>query len=603
MADDPWAIFNPRAAEEEPVAAPPAEDPWAAFNPTPAPVEAAPPPRPFGMSEKEYQETIGSPEARFLTGAAKPFVGAAQLGAYGGARAAEALGFPETGKTLRGAAGVTDSMAEQFANWARESRGAAGLPPEAETLAPSTWDVPGALGEIASPVNLLAGGAAGRLVGGLGQAGTLGRAVAGAGYGLAYGATTPVTSAETEGGQKTFGEAKGEQLKSGAIGGAFAGPFIGLAGDIIGPRLAPAVRELVNRGIRLSPGQTTQGWFNRAEQGLESVPVTGAMVSEARHVPYGDFVRAAHDEALSHIGQTLPRDVRPGYEAFRHTHRAISNFYDTLHARMPTTATPQLTTDLNTVMQNSRQFLNRDSQQELHDFIRGNITERFADSGGTLSGSQMQAALAELRAVARTYTDSGRPQEKLMGRYMRDAVNAVSRLARSQHPVEAEALRGADIAYSHSKILEIAHGKNAAQAFEGQFTPAQLGQAMGQVASKHQRASGRAFYQDLVGAGKQVIPNTLPNSGTAERRLLHELLLGVGGGHALGALPHVLGGMGVTAAAYNRPAQQFIRAALTSAPGTRGPLGDFIRQHGPQASVPAVVNALMQSSQSSAEAQ
>lgn len=594
MADDPWAEFRIPAKPQQADS-----DPWAEFRIPEASTE--------GGAEKD---PMGGYAARFGVAAAQPAIGLGQLWARGGAKAFDNI-LGEGNMLSRGgrkiASQIMDPMAEKFADWARQGRAAAGLPEQSELLSPSTWDIPATTGDILSPVNIAGGrvaAAGARALGGrhLAEAGLGSRLTHGAGYGAAYGATKPVTSAETEGGQKTYGEAKLDQLLEGAIGGAIAGPIVGAAGDVIGPRLSDAVRYLTERGVRMSPGQMSQGWFNRVEQGMESIPAAGMMVSEARHTGYPDFVRAAHNETLQNLrpvgggpGQRLPDNVTPGYEAMDHTRRAISDFYDNTHATMTTRATPQMAADFHGIFQNATSDLDRPALQRLQDIVRTNITEKFADRNGVLMGDELQAALAKIKQIARDHLDSKDPEKRAIGRHLVDIRRAVDALRRSQNPAEAEALRGADRAYAMSKILEKAHGANAGQAFEGQFTPAQLGQAMGAETSKYAKSTGRGLFQDLVGAGKQVLPNTLPNSGTAERRLIHELVLGLGGGAALGHAAHMGAGMAGTAALYSQPMQRLVRALMTGAHDTRRPIGDLVREYGPNVAVPLIANALMQS--------
>lgn len=597
MTDDPWAEFRlPAPASSAPVE----EDPWAEFRLSKT--------NDVGAAEAD---PMGGYAARFGVGAAQPVVGLGQLWARGGAKAFDNI-LGEGNMLSRGgrkiATQIMDPMAEKFADWARQGRAAAGLPEQSELLSPSTWDVPATLGDILSPVNLAGGrAAAGGLraigAGRLAEAGIGSRLTHGAGYGAAYGATKPVTSAETEGGQKTYGEAKTDQLLEGAIGGAIAGPLVGAAGDVIGPHLSDAVRYLLDRGVRLSPGQTSQGWFNRIEQGMESIPGAGIKVAEARHTGYPDFVRAAHDETLQNLrpvgggpGQRLPDDVTPGYDAMRHTRRTISDFYDNVHATMTTRATPQMTADFHRIFQEATSDLDRPGIQKLQDIVNKNITQKFADRNGVLTGAELQAALAKIKQKTSDYLE-GTSEEKAIARHLISIRRAVDNLRRSQNPAEAEALRGADRAYAMSKILQKAHKVNAGQAFDGQFSPAQLGKAMGDETGLVAGSEGRGLFQDLVAAGKQVLPNTLPNSGTAERRLIHELAIGLGGGAALGHAAHMAGGIAGTAALYSQPVQRLIRTLITGGRNVRGPLGDLVREYGPNVAIPLIANALMQSQQ------
>jgi hypothetical protein len=98
--------------------------------------------------------------------------------------------------------------------------------------------------------------------------------------------------------------------------------------------------------------------------------------------------------------------------------------------------------------------------------------------------------------------------------------------------------------------------------------------------------------QDLSDAGKQILPQSIPNSGTADRRQMLELggaLLALGGGHALGfSVPMVVAG-GTAAGLASAPGNAIVRylaaggnpqnrAALAEIIG-RGGVGALAREH------------------------
>jgi hypothetical protein len=599
---NPWDEYA--AAQAQPAQDQGAPAPWDEYaaaqggQPTPA------------QGQGPSDETLGRMDVRAAIGAAKPVIGAGQTWAHGGSAIADYLGAGDTmvGRGGRKIANLLDEQANKFSDWAQRGRVAAGLGEQAELFSPSTWDVPAIAGDVLSPVNLAAGGlinrgvAATRTGAKLGE-GLWGRLGKGGAYGGATGLTQPVTTADLAGADtgegpgepKTFGEAKLGQVESGVGGGMIAGPALGIAGDIAGPRLSKSVRYLTDRGVKLSPGQTLQGILNRLEASSMSAPISGEMVRDVRGEAIHGFNRAAGNEALSHIKETLPEDIEPGHEMYNYVEDRINKKYTDIHSRVNVTADHGIVQDLSNVIQDATNSLNRPQIQHLQDLIRNNITNRFADRNGQLTGPELQTVQSKIKALSRQYISSGEksgnPEHTAFGEYLDDARKAVDDLIARQNPAEAQALKDANRAYAHEIVLRKATAAPSAQAYEGAFTPNELGKAMNRVSPERTRARGKAFYQDLVEAGKAVIPSRVPDSATAERKAVLGFM-GFEGAHQMGFAPQAIGGILAHGAAYSPPAQWLIRKALLSAPETRGPVGDFIRQYGPRAAVPMITDAI-----------
>jgi hypothetical protein len=82
--------------------------------------------------------------------------------------------------------------------------------------------------------------------------------------------------------------------------------------------------------------------------------------------------------------------------------------------------------------------------------------------------------------------------------------------------------------------------------------------------------------QDLSAAGKNLISNKVPNSGTVDR-----LLLG-GGALASGlANPAIPAGLLLGAGAYTSPIQSLLRGMVSSRPNLAQPVANAVRQTSP----------------------
>jgi len=136
-----------------------------------------------------------------------------------------------------------------------------------------------------------------------------------------------------------------------------------------------------------------------------------------------------------------------------------------------------------------------------------------------------------------------------------------------------------------------AAGQNEAGKREGVFTASQIAAALRRgdnSTGKLDFSKGLAPMQDLAQAGQQVLPSTVPDSGTALRGLL-ELAAGGAVTHTLApeaAIP-ALGAVGAGTALYSRTGQKLANALLYGAPGARKAMGQI-----PMTMLPGVLAAL-----------
>jgi len=167
-----------------------------------------------------------------------------------------------------------------------------------------------------------------------------------------------------------------------------------------------------------------------------------------------------------------------------------------------------------------------------------------------IPGDELKGIDSELGSQARGLAkdpshfnkELGHRVEDLQGAFrgMIDRVNAPN--AWSNGAQHVQDLNNANAAYARWVRVRDA----AANANNGVYSPAQFAQSVVRNAgTKNQAARGDALMQDLADAGRAVLPQSVPNSGTTDRRNLTELALALFGGHAAGVGPGVLaGGLG-----------------------------------------------------------
>lgn len=153
------------------------------------------------------------------------------------------------------------------------------------------------------------------------------------------------------------------------------------------------------------------------------------------------------------------------------------------------------------------------------------------------------------------------------------------------NPNSAERLQAINLGYANFKRMQRAASSVAAD--EGVFTPAMLQNAVkaaDRSKDKARFAEGNALMQDLSSAGKSMLQNKVPNSGTTDRLLMTGGTLGLGGaGFMLD--PMIPLGMAAAGGAggllYTQPAQSLLRGLVAARPGFAQPTADVLRKAAP----------------------
>ena len=201
------------------------------------------------------------------------------------------------------------------------------------------------------------------------------------------------------------------------------------------------------------------------------------------------------------------------------------------------------------------------------------------NAAGTVDGDFAQNVRSELLRLERNYAS----QPTLSGALsdLREAVdNAIQRSLPKQEAQELRTLRGQ---YKNLMRVEEAYNRGGAQAAAGGISPVALRQTVKRGATKELETLAR---------GGDVFLRELPQSGTAPRQNVYNILTGAAGGAGLisGGLPGLAAGLGATVAgpyaanvAYNNP---LVRRYLENQLGRR------LEQVSPQVTRAATLGAL-----------
>lgn len=436
-------------------------------------------------------------------------------------------------------------------------------------------------GNVLSPANLAVAAKSLQL---LGKAGTLPASMVAGG---AQSGLMPVYG-------DNFAEEKGKQVAIGGATGAVMAPVAGAVSRVVQPNPSSDVKKLIEAGVVPTIGQRFGGAWNRAEQKLTSIPYVGDVIGNARNKTREEFNRAALNRSLAPIGE---KTDEIGTQGFASANQKISDVYDQAKSMMGGFAVDnQAMTELATVQQMAQNLTPEMARKFNAEFV-SKFQSRISPNGHFLADT-FKKVDSDIGALVRRYKGSTVASEQELGDAFMELQRILMDNARRANPNAAALMDKADEAYAN--LIRVEGATKAAANSNGVFTPGQLMQGVRQADSSTRKravAKGTAMMQDLASAGQNVIGNTVPNSGTADRALV--ALLGggalAGGGSLVGVSPGVALGALTASMPYVGVGRNAAHLLTTARPQAAKPLSNVVRKSAPflaPVGVP-VVNGLL----------
>ena len=411
--------------------------------------------------------------------------------------------------------------------------------------------------------------------------------IQGAAVGGVSGALTPTETGTS--GMEAVQEIP-QKVGMGALGGA-GGTAIGRGvGNVIAPKLSEAAQKLVGEGVNLTPGQMMGGALRKIEDKLTSVPLLGEIIDYSRTKGIEEFNKAAYKRALAPIGGKVPEETgRAGVEAVK---TQISDAYNTLLPKMTFVPDQPLFEGL-TNLPKAVVGLPKAEGKMVADNVKG-IIQKYTPENGLISGNAFKAIEEDIGKLASAYKGA-RGTDAFIGDAYKNALGQVrAGLARS-NPDYADELNKINTAFAnYARIRKAGSMANTQE----MITPSQMAAAVkasDESAGKGATATGKALMQDLTDAGVEILPSKIPDSGTAGRSALVNMLLGAGAGAggagAYQAFPTVTavgaGLAGAAATPYLPGVRKAVTAAVAKRPESAKKLADAIRELAPYLAAPA----------------
>lgn len=460
-------------------------------------------------------------------------------------------------------AGGMDQVAQQ-----READYQAGRTARGET----GFDMPRAFGNMLDPVNSAPQAVLGRAVTGIGRIAQAGMS------GAVAGGLNPVTDAPAD-----FWAEKAKQAGVGAVGGATLGAGAEGVARVISPTLRPSANLLAGEGVQLTPGQMAGGFGKTLEDMGTSIPLLGSMIQGGQRKSLESFNRVAINKALEPIGETLPASTQVGHGAVDYAATKLGDAYDALLPKLSGSLSPSFQADIAGV-RNLGSKLPPAQAGQLDRIIQNEVIDRF--QGGTAPGDVIKQIESKLGQIGSTMGRSEDYDVRNLGQGVQELQGSLRRMIQDQNPQYANELGAINSGWAN--LIRIQKAAGSAGARDGVFTPAQLINAVKSsdpTKNKAGYARGNALMQDFAGAARDVLPSTVPDSGTAGRLMMANMLTAAGAGHFLNE-PMIPAGAaigGVLAALpYSAPGMNLLNRYATAAPQTRNLLAGGIRLATPQ---------------------
>ena len=122
---------------------------------------------------------------------------------------------------------------------------------------------------------------------------------------------------------------------SGALGGAALGGVIGAGSRVALPALTKGAKDLIDRGINVTPGQAIGGIGNILEERVSNMAITGPAIAARRRAVNDPLFKEIADRTLQLVGRRLPSQELEPLDVLRAVKTGVSETYDDLAARNP----------------------------------------------------------------------------------------------------------------------------------------------------------------------------------------------------------------------------------------------------------------------------
>lgn len=326
-----------------------------------------------------------------------------------------------------------------------------------QELGGTGFDVPELIGAVVNPIN---------------------RFIPGGGY--TGGAVGAITQPLDEKNMSTLDFLAGKAQQ--AVGGALFGKLTDNLISGLVPKLKEGARELLDKGVPVSPGQAYEGapgWLFRQIESFGLGPKPDK-INKA-------FNPVVGNEVLSSIGQELPKTVAPGQATVALVQKRISDFYtDSLTKLGRNPLDSEYKQVMGNILDQTRTEMSSEARDQFVKSLNNNIGGRMASKNGQLDGTDIKNIQEWLKEqVGKWSKGTDRDSVGLNSAYGDTLANLNQYISR----IDKDGLISkADEAWA--KLYSFADASKRATTKGGIFNPEQLSQAVANQAATILSAGG-----------------------------------------------------------------------------------------------------------------
>jgi len=358
---------------------------------------------------------------------------------------------------------------------------------------------------------------------------------------------------------------KGKQAAIGATVGAVMGPAANLTSRVVAPNVNKAANYLIGKGVIPTPGQMLGPTAAKLEDRLTSLPLFGNAIAAAQKRGLDQYNKAVLDDVVAPLGIKAPSKI--GYDGIDAVHEVIGKSYDELLPNLVFKVDDQLMADLGNLSSMAAE-MPKEQAARFNDIVVKKFIGRLSETD-MMDGNAFKGVESELSRIAKELRSDASFDNRELGAAVREVLVAVRKNLERSNPMFAGRLGKINQAFSNLVRAENAASRLGTE--DGVFTPSQFMAAVRTSDSsirKSKFARGEAAMQDVARAGKTVLSQKYPDSGTVGRSIPAALLMG-----GLATKDIVTTGGALTA------------GALAYTPGVQRFIVDLMNRHGPKSEI------------------
>jgi hypothetical protein len=385
--------------------------------------------------------------------------------------------------------------------------------------------------------------------------------------GLTAGLLTPTKPTDT------YGEFLEEKVPA-TLASTAMGSVLGKGSQMLmNPKITPEMQKLIDMGIKdFTPGQLAGQipFIGKALQNTEklatSMPISGMLIRNELESVNKSMNKAVANEALKHIGEQLPKDVKAGTEMMSFLNNKVNNSYTNIANKIDFTPKPNTLSNLASVEVNALRGLHPDKKEEFASIIKDNFYTPLLQGNYKLTGQQFRDAESDLGTIAKDLMSGSDAQNRRLGKAVRAFQEGLRDELANVNPAHAKELKG--IHEFFKRYLRIEDSARKLGAEGSVFTPSQFASSTHKMGTNAQQATRTGLMEPQAENIKNVLGPTLPDSFTAQRLMTGQGMGKLVGGTAVEGLSNTVAGLGMplalTGSMYNPVSRKLLSNVVTS---------------------------------------